>query len=150
MIDAAKFAFKNRQAFEIAANGELVGHPHAAMGLDRRLADESCRLADPDLGRGDVFLSRRIIFIELDRRKQQHLEESRFKAVEVTNFLVKSLDVTKAHISGVAALFKASNEVTENEFHDFVQQPGVFEGGSDLRAIAIVPEMAPDQRLPLT
>src|SRR5579862_4176579 len=54
MIDVAVQRVDHRQALEIVADIELVGHAHAAMDLDRALADETARFADLRLrgGRG--------------------------------------------------------------------------------------------------
>ena len=50
MIDTAKLAFNDRKPLEVTADCQLIRHAHAAMGLDRILANEARRLTDTYLG----------------------------------------------------------------------------------------------------
>lgn len=53
MIGAAQLPLDHRQALEAAADRQLFRHAHAAMQLDRVLADEAAGAADRDLGGAD-------------------------------------------------------------------------------------------------
>ena len=50
MVDGAELAFDHCGALEVVAHGQLIGHAHAAMDLDRGLANELGRATDLDLG----------------------------------------------------------------------------------------------------
>ena len=50
MVGVAQRQFDHGQALEVVRGRQFVGHAHAAVQLDRLLADELHRLADPELG----------------------------------------------------------------------------------------------------
>jgi hypothetical protein len=53
MIGIAELLRDHRQPSEGVADHEFVAHSHAAMELDRFLADMPAGIGDPDLRRGD-------------------------------------------------------------------------------------------------
>ncbi len=78
-------------------------------------------------------------FSERQLLRDREIKSLQIQAVELTDAFRRSLRVTTANMTSVAAYFEASDSVAEPEFHTFIDASGFFSEGRHIRAIAIMP-----------
>lgn len=80
---------------------------------------------------------------ETSRLEKNTMQELEIRAVRISEAIAESLDLARARVQSVVALFAASDMVSEQEFSVFVRGSGIFKEGDHIRAVAVMPFLSP-------
>ncbi len=71
--------------------------------------------------------------------RASEIERYRGRAIQISEAVTRSAEITQARMQAVVAFFESSVAVSELEFATFVWEAGIFDQGPHLRAIAVMP-----------